>query len=353
MLMTNPDALRILDLALHHVRTRTRDPGYLAVSDRMSDLFLGVPFDIPELYGHSLGTGLTVIDTVYELLGADMTGATPSRLRATTHRLREMAELATASRSLPQLLRELDRPTCPLLEVASGLVAALTVLGHDALAAGSSPTHARDWLALWAECLLAQDRQQERSNGVCLVSMLPRAEQGRCMAELGFTAEDLMPGGHCFSEGVRGYLADFSETGATSVSLVGGLPFARALSREGLAEVLGVLRSPGGFLAILARMFRLAQDVHFDPSERLNTGIAAVAAERGIRLIDVEVEDISVERLTERLTLEWEGYRVECGELLDAILVGVVDPTAWRALAAFVEAATQVADRLVTSFHKA
>src|SRR5262249_45338653 len=126
------DAGAVLKLARKHVRSRTRSSTYAEHADRFSQALLGEPLGVDSEYYKALGMDFTVIDFYYDSLVAEGEGAV-SLLKQLTQELQKMADLSHAGSALPDLRTRLALATCSFLDVASGVLAAITILGHASL----------------------------------------------------------------------------------------------------------------------------------------------------------------------------------------------------------------------------
>jgi hypothetical protein len=315
-------AFEVLRLARTHVRSRTRTSKYMEHADRFSEQFLGRPLGVDPDYCRALGTDATVIDFYYEHLVSEGESAMPL-LRQTTSQLQEMVDTSLACRSLPALQKQLSAPSCSLLDVARGILASITTLGYASLSRRVSPGMADHWATFWQEYVWKQNRQQELHCGLCLVTQSSENARPHVLARLNITPAELRPRSTTFADGVREYLASFSETGALAVALIGSLAFAQRLPGEGLAELIGFLKATPELLAQMTGLLRLAQDVHFDPAEPVSTGVAALAAERGVSLVDLDARQLPIAELEARLQREWGVYSRECYESMATILASL------------------------------
>ena len=345
-------ALDVLRLARKHVRLRTRTPTYMEHADRFSEQFLGKSLGVGSEYWRAVGTDATIIDFYYEHLMSDAENAAPI-LRATTRQLRQMVDLPVAARVLPAIRTQLELPACPLLDVACGILAAITTLGHASLSRRVSGDVADGWLVLWQEYVQKQNRQQEISCALCLLTQLPAAARPHVMATLDISPEDLWPKGSTFAAGVRGYLAAFAETGALALALIGGIPFGEKLSNEDLKGLICFLKTTPEFLELMTGLLRFAQDVSFDHAEPVSTGVVALAAERGVSIVDRDARQLPRVEIEEKLRREWDVYYRESREHMDTILAALPRPGALhQALTGLVESTWTIADLVTMAPHK-
>nr|QKW93662.1 hypothetical protein [Vitiosangium cumulatum] len=347
-----PDALAILLRARELVRSRWRSADYYKAGDRFSDMFLGRTFQLEPDYYKAVGTDYSAIDCLYEELGSGGVKAI-AELGDVTRRLQDMTDPTSASRALKELQTALQNPSCPLLDVCRALLAAITVLGHERMLARGSSALARDWLKLWQDYLWQQNSQQARLNRLCLVvSATSKEDRAQMLAALGTERDHLSVASTSFAAGMCEYLDKYSETGASAVALIGGLPFAQALSTEGLEEMLRLLSGDSGFLGRMASLLRLAQDIRFDPTEPINTGVMGYAAEHHLSLLDVDARQLPRAEIDEKLKREWETWFAACRQHFDALMVPLKNETLKPALQAFVVNLCSIASRLAAVGHE-
>ena len=346
----SPQALAVLRSARHQVRSRSRNVGYYEAADRFSELFLGMPFQLEPDYYKAVGTDYSAIDWLYEELGAG-DGQALGTLGMVTERLQEMTRIASASAALAPLQRALQEPTCAVLDVCRALQGAVTVLGHEALRIRGAASLGKLWLPLWQLSLWRQNSQQERLNRLVWAMRAPPGEKARRMATLA-GRNDWTVHATRFTEGLHEYLDRYSETGASSVALVGALPFARSLSRPGLEELLHLLRASPDLLTRTACLLRLAQDVRFDPTEPLNAGLMAWAAEHRVPLAELDSTRLPKAELDARLKTEWDTYHAESRVHFDTLVASCRDETLKNTLQRFVTNLHVIASRLAMSGHE-
>lgn len=346
-----PEALAVLRSARQQVRSRSRSASYYEAADRFSELFLGQPFQLEPDYYKAVGTDYSAIDWLYE----DLDQADPRALQTlgmVTERLQEMARVSSASAALGPLQRALAQPTCSVLDVCRALQGAITVLGHEALMAREGATLGRRWLPLWQLSLWRQNSQQERLNRLVWVIRAPPEDKARRLAQLGGGKNDWALEATGFTEGLHAYLERYSETGASSVAFIGALPFARSLSQPGLEELLRLLKEAPEFLGRTARLLRLAQDVRFDPTEPLNAGLMAYAAEHRLPISELDSTQLPKAELDARLRDEWERYHAESRACFDTVVASRQDETLKATLQRFVTNLHAIASRLAVSGHE-
>lgn len=346
-----PEALAVLRSARQQVRSRSRSASYYEAADRFSELFLGQPFQLEPDYYKAVGTDYSAIDWLYEDVGQQDARA-PQTLGRVTQCLQEMTRLPSARAALGPLQRALELPTCSVLDVCRALQGAITVLGHEALVAREGAALGKRWLSLWQLALWRQNSQQERLNQLVWVMRAPPEDKAQRMAQLGLGKNDGVLKATGFTEGLHEYLERYSETGASSVAFIGALPFARSLSRRGLEELLRLLQEAPEFLGRMAHLLRLAQDIRFDPSEPLNAGLLAYAAEHRLPLAELDSTRLPQAELDARLRGEWERYHAESRASFDTLVTSRQDETLKATLQCFVTNLHVIASRLATSGHE-
>ncbi|WNG19551.1 hypothetical protein [Cystobacter fuscus] len=348
---TTSAALKLLERARHHVRTRSRSESYYQAGDRFSELFLNRTFGVEPNYYQTVGTDYSAIDWLYEELGQSE-ALSRQALDAVTKQLQEMTHPGPALAALGPLQAALHSPSCALLDVCRALLGAITVLGQDALGARGAPAAlVQKWLALWSDRVWKQNSQQARHTLLIQVMRASPEDRPGRMAELGEEQDALSARGTHFEQGVHEYLERYAETGATSVALVGGLPFADALTPMDLEKLLGLLREESDFLGSVARLLRFAQDVRFDPSEPLNSGVMGYAAEHRQRLTDIDASRLPREELDTRLKRVWVDDSARIRRELDAVVAALGDEALRPLLQGFVQSVWAVATRLVEAGH--
>lgn len=299
------DARDVLQLAHEHVRSRTRTRKYFEHADRFAAAFLGKPLGVSPHYYTTAGTDVpAVLDTCYEHFLPEGEAAAPI-LKHITARLHEMLDVPSARRALPALRASLEQPACPLLDVASGLLAAIATLGHATITQKASTEIADRWLSLWRTLVWKHNHQQELHGGLCLLPPLSAAARARVLSTLAISPADLHPKATTFAGGVSEYLATFSDTAAAAMALVGALPFAESPSGSELSALLAFLTDTPELLALMNEALRLSQDVRFDPSEPLSTGVFALAAEQGSSVADLDATQLPAADLETKLQREW------------------------------------------------
>lgn len=316
-------ALALISIARGHIRSRTRTPKYLEHGDRFAAILLGKPLGIAPDYYRAVGTEIAVIlDTCYEELipAGEHAAALLSQL---THQLESTLDPELAARDLPLLRARLDVPECPLPDVACAIVSAITILGHTRLVERTSAEVAGVWLSLWQSSAGSHNRRQEVHSGLCALGSISAEARARVLTELKISATDLQPVSTTFSAGVREYLAKFSESSAAAMTIVGALPFAEKLSNDDLASLIGFLDTTPAALKLLDGVMRFAQDVRFDNTEPMSTGVAALAAERCVSVPDFDVQSIDTAALESRLRQEWVSYARESRDRLDRLFAAL------------------------------
>ena len=262
-----PEALVLSRRAREHVRARWRSTAYYQAGDGFSELFLGVPFQVEPELARTVGTDYSALDCLYEALGSGDARALGA-LEAVTDALQALTDLPAATAALPSLQEALRPPTCALLDVCRALVATVTVRGATALVSRGAASLVPRWLALWAGALQVQNRQQAHLNQLTGAMRAPPGLQAGAWEALTVRATD-------FDAGVREYLERFSETGASTVAFVGGLPFMDALSRPGLEALLHLLEHAPEFLGRVSQLLRLARTCGSIPPSRSTRACSA------------------------------------------------------------------------------
>ncbi|WP_434381817.1 hypothetical protein [Melittangium boletus] len=345
-------ALRVLHSARHHVRTQSRSPEYFQAADRFSELFLGKAFHLEADYFKTVGTDYSAIDCLYEEWSPHTGREDEASPEAVTERLQEMTRLVPAVAALEELEATLQTDTCARLDVCRALLGTITVLGHLALAGLESDGLEEAWSLAWQERVWRQNSQQARLQRLIHVMRAPAEDKAARMEALGPAREELRVHGTTFVQGVHEYLERYAETGASSVAFVGGLPFARTLSAEGLGEVLTLIHEDtDDFLGRMARLMRFAQDVRFDPSETLNSGVMGYAAETGQALSDVDATRLPQAQLDTWLRQEWERTLAETRQRFAPRVSGLSDASARSSLEGFLTGVYAIATRLADAGH--
>ncbi len=314
------EALDVLKSARRHARSRTRSPRDLAYADRYADALLGRTMGVSHELYQAVGTDFTVVlDACYEQLIPEGEGAVAT-LKQTTAALRGLVELPNALRALPALRQELASPDCPLVDVTRGFLAAITALGHASLVERASTAVAEGWLALWQDRVSSHVQQQETHTGICLLPPLPEAARGRVLAALEIPPATLRARGTTFAAGVREYLERFAEMGAVSMTIAGATAFASRFSGETLAGWVAFLNATPEFLDQISSVMRFAQDVRFDASEPLNTGVFGLAAEQRMSIADLDSRELPVAEIEEKLRSAWRVEAREARARLEAVV---------------------------------
>lgn len=352
--LSTAEARDLLTLARKHVRLRARTETYWEHADRFAAAFLGRPLGVEPHYCNAVATDAAVaIDSWYECLVLDGEKAVPD-LKKSTRRLQEMVDPPAAACALPALRTELERSSCSLLEVACAILAAITTLGGESLSRRVPSEVADGWLAFWQESAWKHNYQQEMHSGLSLLPPLSASSRARVTAELELPSANLRPHGTTFATGVREYLMTFGESAAAGMALIGALPFAEKLSNQDLAELIEFLRSTPELPALVSRMLRFAQDVNFDDSEPVSTGVVALAAERELSVVDIDARQLPKAHLDERLQKEWSTYRDELRERMEVILAPLEQRASLhRVVAEIVGTTCSIADALTSAPHKA
>lgn len=287
-----------------------RSPAYFRRWDRFTEAWrrvLRFPPSVGVLAGSNLGTAA---DTLFE--------------RADSHAQLENLRLWLQSLThLPTAVEYLNAPPSgdPLsLKEATGLhVAFLTAAGYERLseAASGGGALADRWLAWWQEVFAIQNAQQVEYS---LAALAPDEYPDLRLS---------------FAEAVEVYLQRFGRTDAASASMAAVFPFSPFADEKllsGLSELL----------PHIAFFIRLVSDQSLDLSEKLNAGLFAVAAERGLSIAGVRERIRSGEFLAgeieERIRALVESRQLALRHTLETILPAYRGSTAGRVLADFVEA---------------
>ncbi len=329
------------------IRSRARTPQYWSAGERLNRLWPGTPLrSNPEFHiaaGLDLGG---IIDWLYEE-GVQAGGLTAGTLVELTRRLQEMVNREKASQEVRRLEKEGLPSEASLEEATCAILAVLTTQGVAALSRRGSAELASRWHRAWASSIWQHNFQQQRICGIGLLPQMTPEARAQGMRILELQPEELLPRATSFSEGIEEFLHTYGETSAGSMAVLGSLPF----SELPLAEVEGLLEmciGPSGLLPIVDRLLRLAQDVRFDPSEALNTGVFATAAEQHRSLLDVlKGSGSSLPELDARLREEWERYS---SRMRDELLARVTSPergAGTDAAATLIRALFQLLDILV------
>jgi|GEM_PF-2606693 len=344
-------ALELLRSARPHVRARSRSSDYFQAADRFSEMFLGRAFQLEPDYFKAVGTDYSAIDCLYEELSPDAERPEESP-EAVTESLQEMTRLGPAYAALDPLEAALEASTCSPLDVCRALIGAITVLGHESLERRGLSDSREDWSRLWQDRVWRQNSQQARLHRLIQVMRAPPEEKAARRQALGAAQDELRVHGTGFARGVHEYLERYGETGAASVALVGGLPFSQALSPRGLSEVLRLLQGEADFLGRMARLMRFAQDVRFDPSEPLNSGVMGYAAEYRQSLAGLDAARLPKAELDARLRKEWDNTLADTRQRFDALVAATQEETARSTLQGFVTGVYAIAARLVQAGHE-
>ncbi|QRO01471.1 hypothetical protein JRI60_21840 [Archangium violaceum] len=310
-------APELLRAARRILRSRTRAPRYWAAADRLSDLWLGGPLRSSSEFQLAASADLgAVIDWLYdEPLSSSASAA--EELVGLTGRLQEMVDFEKALALLRRFETAPLEPEAELVEATRAIIATLTVHGYATLHGRGSAELATRWLEAWADAMWRQNVQQQQTCGFGLLARLPPGERPACMARLGLTPEDLMPRSTSFSEGVEEFLERYGETAASTVAVLGGLPFSTLPTSE-VEALLRLCTGEAGLLTPISRLLRLAPDVSFDPAEAMNTGVFASAAEQRRSVLEVVSEGkLSKPELDARLGQEWARFSVQARRLLE------------------------------------
>ena len=336
-------ALDLLRATRRVIRDRTRAPSYWAAADRFSSLWLGGPLRSTSEFYLAAGPDLAIIDSLYEeaMLSADAVDALP-RL---TRRIQEMVEPEAASRLLQRY--EAGLPEVDFLEATRVIIATLTLQGYSALQGRGSPRLASRWLEAWAEALGQQNLQQQRVCGLGVLARLPPEARPLSLARLDLPPEALVPGSTSFSEGVTEFLERYGGTSAAPVAVIGTLAFS-TLPTEEVEVLLELFTGEAGLLSAISGLFRLAQDVSFDPTEAMSTGVFATAAEQRRNLLEIISDGkFSKTQLDERLREAWAIHAARTRRAFEELLAARGQGVGMATLSTLLQALFQVLARLV------
>jgi hypothetical protein len=324
-------AFELLRAARRVIRGRTRAPAYWAAADRLSALWLGGPLRSSSEFHVAAGPDLAGLDSLYEeaMLAPDALEALPEL----TRRLQELVEPEAAARELKRY--EAGLPEWELLEATRVILATLTTQGYAALHARGAPRLASRWLAAWAEAVGANALQQQQVCGLGLVARLPPEARQPALARLGLTPEALVPRGTSFSERVDEYLERYGDTSAAPVAVLGTLAFS-TLPTEEVEALLELCVGEAGLLPAMSRLFRLAQDVSFDPTEPMSVGVFANADGK-----------FSSSELDERLREAWTLHSTRTRRAFEEVLAAQGQGVGSATLATWLQTFFQVVARLV------
>jgi hypothetical protein len=193
----------------------------------------------------------------------------------------------------------------------------------------------------------AHDLQQQRVCGLGLLARLPPEDRRPALARLGLTPEALLPRGTSFSEGVTEYLEHYGDTSAAPMAVLGALAFS-TLPPEEVEALLELCIGEADLLRQMSRLFRLAQDVSFDPTEPLNAGVFASAAEQRRSVLEIISDGkFSKPELDARLREAWTLQSTRTRGALEALLASRGQGLGAATLATWLQALFQVLARLV------
>ena len=344
LLLAENTAFELLRAARRLIRGRTRSPGYWAAGDRFSALWLGGPLRSSSEFHVAAGPDLAGgLDSLYEeaMLAADALEALPEL----TRRLQEMLEPEAAARALKRY--EAGLPEMDLLEAARVSLATLTTQGYAVLHARGAPGLASRWLAAWAEAVGAHDVQQQRVCGLGVLARLPPEARPPALARLELMPEALVPRATSFSEGVAEYLARYGDTSAAPMAVLGTLAFS-TLPTEEVEALLELCLGEAGLLRGMSNLFRLAQDVSFDPTESMNAGVFASAAEQRRSVLEIISDGkFSKSELDVRLREAWTLHSTRTRRAFEEVLAARGEGVGSETLATWLQALFQVLARLV------
>jgi hypothetical protein len=342
-----PSTMELLTEARRIIRSQTRTPGYWSAADRLTLMWIGTPLSASPEFTLAAGADLGgIVDCIYdEALESGEAGA--ELLVGLTRRFQQMASWETASREVRRLGEEGLGTGTRVEDAACTTIALLTTEGVAALTRRGSAALASRWLQAWADFMWRQNLQQQHTCGIDLLPRLTPDARRRCLETLELRPEELVPRATSFSEGVEEFLHRYGETGAGSVALLGSLPFS-ALPLEEVEGLLELFTGPSGLLPPMARLLRLAPDVSFDPTEPLNTGVFATAAEQRRSLLDVLLEGgLSKPALDARLREEWVRYASRMRDELQARVASHAGGPGTATAARLIDALFQVLEILV------
>ncbi len=113
------------------------------------------------------------------------------------------------------------------------------------------------------------------------------------------------------------YITRFGSTAALSIAIAGVLPFSEYASQQMLVSVMEMSEC-------FEPLFRLVQDVWFDPKDKLNLGIFAVASEKGISIAEasklIASSQYAVASVESQLQEAEQAYLVRTRKAIDNLL---------------------------------
>lgn len=261
----NPNIPQPLDVTaaeqLIRDTTRTSSTNYWRYADMFTgQLFTqtwGVPLEIARL----AGSDLAVIDTLYE--------------EANT-----LEELDALTLALQQALDpSIPLTDSPLISATQTIIRAITLAGQARMEQ-FGPEVSEAWLRLWMQKLTLQNHQQQNLNSIRITH-----QSGTNPVELlnEFTAD----------QAASDYIEMTAETSAVNVAILGALPHAQGMDAATLTQLITAfdfqeqaLAEPK-FLSMIARIFRLAQDIKFNATEFPNIYYYTLATAKQIPLADM------------------------------------------------------------------
>jgi len=321
--ISSESALEKLSNARQVIRSQTRSSKYWAAGDGFSEMFLGRPLGAPLDIAKAAGSDLAaVLDTLYEEFAKG--AGTPGKVRELTRALQAATEPRGATEALARFDTAFAASKATVEEAAETICAVLTLRGYEELSRRAGTEAADDWLALWREMLWKHNSQQEAISVLGMLAAPPADKHKTLLESLGSSADNKMdtevPTATTFTGGVREFLAKYGETGGSNMSLLGAFAFSQTLAPEELRGLLRFMKSEPEFLGLMVKVLRFAQDVNFDPTEVLNTGIFAHAAERRARIVEVIASRDLSNEFDRKLKEAWAEYGTEAQNRLAEIL---------------------------------
>lgn len=298
-------------VASDHVRSRTRVPAYFEGGDRFAERLLGGVLLVETEHLRTVAVDIpAALDSCYDEIteGSILDAELPN---AITRALETALDPAANASALMAHLETMGRPACALLDVSRALLTASATMGCSSIANIADDAAMNTWHGLWSEQIRQHDRQQAFQGAVALVRAARPADRDRLLLNPGMQNANLRPRSVSFEEGVLEYVDVYRDTSATGIALLGSMAFSKRLRRGELGHLLELWRSDGRYIDLLNRLFRLALDVRFDPSEGWSAGTYAMAAERGVRVFDVDPRERSPSEVEGRLRREWRRFSDE------------------------------------------
>lgn len=174
-------------------------------------------------------------------------------------------------------------------------LAFLTVTGYKRLASRNNGL-AIAWLSKWSKCV----------EGLC------EQEKKKTYFRLGDSPQTYYPSTDIVG-GVDLFLRDFSKTGAVEVAVIGNFPFVENPSKE-------LLELSSKAADIMSPIFRFAQDVTINPSEKVNMGLFAYSLANDISLDEARLAltDKGKRNVIQGVLADlWEIFREEQNQKLE------------------------------------